>query len=355
MTTNQREEHAEVDAGSEILHAVERLEVIQTRLRALESRAGEYGAIDRRRGYFFLIQGLAVTDSPDERAPLPRGAFGSSATTGRPDLAIQLTEVDNFPSDSHFAEALRPEIAQNYAAIVGRGSYARHELFVSATQGDSIDKAFDIANKICYLLRAKSGCMFTVPLWSNTSWNQMAGKHQTVHVGFLGREWSDRPLLESKLASGADFDWAILQSPRAIDLYSHPSFQLAFDALGQAAFDKGERNAISTSWSGIEALLGIDQELTYRVAMYLAVLLEDDPVRRVERRAAVKKLYGMRSRAVHGAFIKPADLSRATSDSWQLLRDLIVRVLETGNALPTADQLDLILLGNMPKETHSGG
>lgn len=355
MPTNQREDRAESDARSEILQAIEKLEGIQAHLRALESRADEYGAIDGRHGYFFLIQGLSVTDSPDERAPLPRGAFGSSATTGKPDLAIQLTEVDNFPSESHFADALRPEIAQNYAAIAGRASYARHELFVSETLGNSINTAFDIANKICYLLRAKSGCMFTVPMWSNTSWNQMAGKHQTVHVGFLGREWSDLPLLESKPASGADFDWAILQSPRAVDLYKHPSFQLAFDALGQAAFDKGERNAIATSWSGIEALLGIDQELTYRVAMYLAVLLEDDPVRRVERRAAVKKLYGMRSRAVHGAIIKPADLSSATSASWQLLRDLIVRVLETGNTLPTAEQLDLILLGNIPKGTRTDG
>jgi len=42
---------------------------------------------------------------------------------------------------------------------------------------------------------------------------------------------------------------------------------------------------------------------------------------------------------VHGAIIKPGDLGSATPDSWQLLRNLIVRAPGTGNPLPTADTL----------------
>jgi hypothetical protein len=344
---DEREDYPDDDPRSEILQAIDRLEGIKARLQSLESRAEEYGAIDTRVGYFFLIQGLTVIDSPLYTDPLPRSAFGSSATTGKPDMAIQLTEVDNFPSESQFADALRPEAAQNLSFIAGRAQYAKHELYVSNSVGD-IHHAFNIANKVCYLLRAKSGSMFTVPMWSSTSWNQIAGKHRTVQVGSLAREWSDIPLFESNPASGADFDWSVIQSPRVFELYEYPSFQLAFDALGQAAFEKGERNAIATSWAGIEALLGIDQELTYRVAMYLAVLLDDDPARRVERRASVKRLYGMRSRAVHGAIIKPPELRQAMTDSWSLLRDLVVRVLESGEALPSAEMLDRILLGNAP-------
>jgi len=58
-------------------------------------------------------------------------------------------------------------------------------------------------------------------------------------------------------------------------------------------------------WSGIEALFGIDTELSFRVSLYSARFLEpEDRSKQVEVFSTVRELYKVRSRAVHGARIK---------------------------------------------------
>jgi hypothetical protein len=58
-------------------------------------------------------------------------------------------------------------------------------------------------------------------------------------------------------------------------------------------------------WSGIEALLGFEQELRFRISFAVASLLESEHSKRQERFSAVKRLYDLRSKSVHGATSDP--------------------------------------------------
>ena len=90
-------------------------------------------------------------------------------------------------------------------------------------------------------------------------------------------------------------------------------------------------------WSGIEGLFQIDFELSFRLSIYIAKYLS--PRSRARQKAIfeeVKKLYGIRSKAVHGGKLKePND---AVKNSLEMLRRLVVKSAERG-ALPKSDEL----------------
>ena len=97
-------------------------------------------------------------------------------------------------------------------------------------------------------------------------------------------------------------------------------------------------------WSGIEAAFGISSELVYRISILCASLLEERGERRKARFQAVKKLYGLRRKAVHGEPLKQEQLVSAMSDSYRLLRELLLLTIEKGRLL-TADDFDDALFG----------
>ena len=70
------------------------------------------------------------------------------------------------------------------------------------------------------------------------------------------------------------------------------------------------RSAIARIWT-IEALFGLSTELTYRLSLYAASLLEPRGEARKTRFDSVQSLYKVRSKAVHGGHILEDDL-RAT-------------------------------------------
>ena len=75
-------------------------------------------------------------------------------------------------------------------------------------------------------------------------------------------------------------------------------------------------------WSGIEGLFQIDYELSFRLSLYVAKYLA--PGNRAKLKAIfdeVKKLYGMRSKAVHGG--KFNSLSDSVKSSVGILRKLV--------------------------------
>jgi hypothetical protein len=115
------------------------------------------------------------------------------------------------------------------------------------------------------------------------------------------------------------------------------SFQLALEAASDWRFAKERRSAVARLWAGIEALLQISTELTYRTAILAASLLEPRGQGRLRRFQAIKKLYGLRSKAVHGAAVSDAELQDTVSRSFDLLRSLLLAALEVGHPLAKQD------------------
>ena len=108
-------------------------------------------------------------------------------------------------------------------------------------------------------------------------------------------------------------------------------------------FAKDIRVAIARLWVGIEALLNINSELSYRIALYASTVLEDRGEARKARFNEIKKLYSKRSRAVHGDSMSDEDLVDTVEKSFQLLKDLIVFCCKTNKMLSIVDIENLLL------------
>jgi hypothetical protein len=122
------------------------------------------------------------------------------------------------------------------------------------------------------------------------------------------------------------------------------SFRLALEAAIDWRFAKDPRSAVARIWSGIEATFGITSELVYRISLLAASLLEPRGLARKDRFRSVQKLYGLRSKIVHGDKIDGAKMSLALNDSFQLLRELLLLTIQKGHVL-NQDDFDQAVFG----------
>lgn len=107
------------------------------------------------------------------------------------------------------------------------------------------------------------------------------------------------------------------------------SYPAATFALFLYSADDGERANFSATVTALEALLTKSEEtegLTYRLSMRLANLLGHSPEARKARFAETKKVYGIRSKIVHGS---PLEIKSSASplDMLPNLRETLRRVL----------------------------
>lgn len=115
------------------------------------------------------------------------------------------------------------------------------------------------------------------------------------------------------------------------------SFRLALESAVDWRFTKEPRSAIARLWTGIEAIFGLQTELVFRVSLLAASLLEPRGAKRKARFQAIKKLYGIRSKAVHGGDLPDKALSEAVDDSFRLLKDLLVLSIDRRRTLDEGD------------------
>jgi hypothetical protein len=121
-------------------------------------------------------------------------------------------------------------------------------------------------------------------------------------------------------------------------------FRLALEAAIDWRYAKEPRLAVGRIWSGIEAVFGVSSELVYRISILCASLLAERGKPRKARFQAVKSLYGLRSKAVHGEPLPQEQLVSAMNDSHRLLRELLLLTIERGHVL-RADDFDDALFG----------
>lgn len=122
------------------------------------------------------------------------------------------------------------------------------------------------------------------------------------------------------------------------------AFRLALEAAIDWRYAKEPRLAVGRIWTGIEALFGISSELVYRISSLCASLLEERGERRKAGFQSVKKLYGLRSKAVHGEALAQEQLVSTMDESYKLLRKLILLTIERGHVL-NGDDFDNALFG----------
>jgi hypothetical protein len=115
------------------------------------------------------------------------------------------------------------------------------------------------------------------------------------------------------------------------------AFRFALEAAIDWRFAKDARSAVARLWSGIEAIFGITSELVYRISLLSACLLMERGDSRKVKFEEVKKLYGLRSKVVHGEQLADEKIASALNESYQLLADLLLLSINKGHVLGQQD------------------
>ena len=135
-----------------------------------------------------------------------------------------------------------------------------------------------------------------------------------------------------------DIDW-ISNNYETFNKFAAESknFRLALESAIDWRYLNNSRMAIASLWAGIEAVIGISSELNHRISLYCSSLLTERGQARKEFFDKVKKLYIMRSKAVHGDSLEEGVLVGAMQDSYELLNKLLLLSIEKGHILGQDD------------------
>jgi hypothetical protein len=141
----------------------------------------------------------------------------------------------------------------------------------------------------------------------------------------------------SKKVSSAKHRWIADHYNSAKTLLDKDRYRDAVHCLSSYRWHSMPRAQLALLWSGIEGLFGVDYELSFRLSLYAARFLS--PRSRTRQKAifdSTKKLYAVRSKAVHGG--KLEDASQSVERSVGLLRELVMKCA-AGKSLPKTDEL----------------
>ena len=124
-----------------------------------------------------------------------------------------------------------------------------------------------------------------------------------------GAAWFERSVRPTILAPDDQSrlaEWSLL-----VDELHHPSIDIAIRrALAAVRKRTNVEDALIDAAIGVENLFGHggETEVGFRVTSAIAILLEDEPERRAGYASRLRKVYGSRSKVVHGGAPDPARL-----------------------------------------------
>jgi hypothetical protein len=292
----------------------------------------------------------------EELEPLPEGRFlgivGLMLERPSWDVAKALRLDPIIPRiGSH--EITRVVKDPRIAAIVARYvPYIGYELSVSPDLAVG-DEAIGLGRDFISLLRVRAVPEILVPAVLGCSWSASTLNRRPAHS-------CDAELLEDipnllqlddpRPVSVADLDW-IFQNLSAFQLLlkTSPAYGLAVDSLCQHTQQTSMRMAAAMLWSGIEALFPVRGEITYRLAMYIAAVLDDPGPSRYQTFRLMKQEYNTRSRIVHGDATDFQTIRHHILTTRRVLSQLLCWVTEN-NGLLSPDELDGRLLSPSARE-----
>jgi hypothetical protein len=232
------------------------------------------------------------------------------------------------PGEIELAGAL--EDRASFGAIGRYSQSILHELAVSQNfAGDDFQPVWNFAWWLISGVRIRTRAEFLVPAVANCSWSVIAAiDDNTCKSQLLEDVPQSRRLAEPVRLVEEDFRWAFRNAITLGDLLEVPRFRLAVEALTTHQHLLSPRMMVADIWAGIEALMCISTELRFRLALTTVSLLEPRGAMRYERYCRIKKLYDVRSQAVHGGELDDTALRLHVVESRELLSQLICHMIE---------------------------
>jgi len=256
------------------------------------------------------------------------------------DFAV-IRSVIEPPGEVELARALKEK---HLWSAVGRYSKdIKYELTISSEAAETAQFAFTLAWWITSAIRIRSQTDFLIPAVADHSWSTIAAlEDATCSIQILEDVPQARRIDTTRVIREEDLTWAIDNLTHFASLLEMPKFRLAVESLSTHHFQSSERMMTAQLWSGIEALFEIQSELRFRLSAVIASILEPRGEQRIAQYRLVKKLYDVRSKAVHGGAIDNKKLMAHIKETRQILAALICKFTEMEH-VPNEVELDTYL------------
>lgn len=173
----------------------------------------------------------------------------------------------------------------------------------------------------------------------NQSWNDLKNVNDLkanlcdYHIKMLQIE----SLNELKVEN-ADVKWIKDHYENANTLaFENEKFRYALEVINSWRYCVDVKSAIAILWAAIESIVNVSIEISYRLSLSISSLLCERGDERIKKFKEIKKLYGLRSKVVHGSNLKESDVEKALVESFELLSELVVYMIENNKLIKSED------------------
>ncbi|CAH0242727.1 HEPN domain-containing protein [Chryseobacterium sp. Bi04] len=119
--------------------------------------------------------------------------------------------------------------------------------------------------------------------------------------------------------------------------FKYEKFRYSLEVLNSWRYCVDIKSAIAIIWAAIESIVDVSSEITYRLSLSISSLLYERGEKRIEKFKDIKKLYGLRSKVVHGSNLKDNDIENALVGSFNLLSELVTYMIENNQIIAEKD------------------
>lgn len=265
--------------------------------------------------------------------------------------AIRISRLAAFPTQQTLTEKLDSPFV---AGIIGHYGKDRitHQLTVEANNLGDFEYICDSVRAILAGLRVRTQSELFCPAVCSQPWDHLTAPATTSAIAcrFEPHVYS-LDLGPPTQIDASDLGWVRNNLGKVLELNKQTRFSTALDALCSYLHTERDRMKAAQLWVGIEAIFEVQFEISYRLPLLAALMLEPRGPECKQLRNHVKKLYNERSKAIHGQEFKNAkDHVQAVR---QLLARLLTKIIEDGH-LPSKEDFDDLVLspadaGRIPK------
>jgi len=260
--------------------------------------------------------------------------------------AIRLQRLSVFPTQPELAFSLKSPLVAGIMQHYGE-EIIQHELVIEAEEIDDPQMIPRTAGAILAALRIRTEAEIICPAVCDTSWAELRGLTGNncvayrVEPAMYAHEF-DAPTL----VTVDDLDWARDKLLTVLKLSDDRRFETALDALCSYLHAANYRMMAAQLWAGVESIFDVRFEISFRLPLTAALLLEDRGPDCRDRRKTIKKLYDERSKAVHGGDISEEKLREHVGKTRSLLAQLLAHIVEDGKVPTKQDMDDLAVMSD---------
>lgn len=259
--------------------------------------------------------------------------------------AIRLQRLKTFPTRTELTNHLNSPLVAGLMQHYGE-SVVQHELIIDAELIDDTSRIPSTASAILAGLRVKTRAEIFCPAVCDRSWADLRDadanscKAYRVEPAMYAHQFEEGTSITSD-----DIDWVRNNLGKLIELTDETQFNTALEALCTYLHAANYRMMAAQLWAGVEAIFNVIHEISYRLPLLAALLLEKRGPACRDLRQHIKKLYTKeRNKVVHGGNLSDEVLKRHVAETRALLARLIEKIVEDGE-MPTDDTFnDLVVM-----------